>query len=365
MLESLEVAGSSRILIVKLSSIGDVIMATPVAKALRAAFPNAHISWVVESRARDILLDNPYLDEVIVWERPPFAGRNPRDWVTMTGSLRALGRELRKREFDIAIDLQGLLRSALIAKLSHARHILGYENGREGSPWFYTDRFPASQNSRGPQIYLDMLQLLGINCTDLDMHIPVGDDDRAYVRDLIDRESARCLPGRRYVVALAPATTWPQKHWTVEGWAGLADSLIDRYNALPVLLGAPVDSELIGQIHALMRHRAGGLVGKTTLKQAAAALELSDLVVCVDTGMLHISAALGRPSVGIFGPTGWQHLISGENVSVVAKDLPCMPCMRHPTCTEYDCMKAITPEDILEAGRQWLGDARQVARETS
>ena len=362
MLETLEVARGSRILIVKLSSIGDVIMATPVAKALRNAFPDSHIAWVVETKARDILQDNPYLDEIIVWDRPLIAAWNPIDWAVMAKSLRKLGRELRARDFDIAIDLQGLLRSALVAKSSGARHILGYDNGREGSRRFYTDRFPTSRTrSRGPQIYLDMLQLLGINSTDLDMHIPVGDDDRAHARDLIARESARCMPDRRCVVALAPATTWPQKHWTVQGWAGLADSLISQYNALPVILGAPVDAELIGEIHGRMKHKAADMVGKTTLKQAAAILEMSDLVVGVDTGLLHMSTALSRPSIGLFGPTGWQHLIRGDNLSVVAKDLPCMPCMRHPTCREFDCMKAIAPEDILAAGSRWLTEEAEVS----
>lgn len=365
MIDNLEVPKGSRILVVKLSSIGDVTMATPVAKALRAAFPESHIAWAVETKAKDVVKGNPYLNEVIVWDRPQIVSWNLKDLGAMWKSLRALGRELRARRFDITIDLQGLLRSALVARQSGARHILGYDNGREGSRFFYTKRFPArKRNSRGPQIYLDILQLLGVYSADLDMHIPVGEEDRAYARRLLDEESARCMPGRTRIVALAPATTWPQKHWTDEGWARLADGLVSQHSALPVFLGAPGDAALIGRIQGLMEHKAAEIVGKTTLRQAASVLQVCDLFIGVDTGLLHMSTALKCPSIGIFGATGWRHLVRGNNLSIVAKDMPCMPCMRHPTCSDFDCMRAVTAEEVLAAGSKWLADEKPAAEES-
>lgn len=361
MQDCVRVAPDGRILIVKLSAIGDVIMTTPVAKALRAAFPGAYIAWVVEPKSRDILIGNPYLDEVIVWDRPADLSWNPLSVAATWKSLRALSRELRAKRFDVAVDLQGLLRSALVARSSGAKHVVGFGNGREGSTRFYTHLYPLSGTGmRGPQRYLDALKLLGVHTTDTEMCVSVGDDDRACARKLLDEERERCVPGSRLIAALVPATTWPQKHWTEEGWAGLADGLISRYNALPVFLGAPADVELVGRVRGLMTGSPGDAVGRTTLKQAGAVLEQADLVFGVDTGLLHMSIALGRPTIGIFGPTSWRHHMRGDALSVVVKEMDCMPCIRHPTCTDYACMKAITAEDILSAGNRWLrGDARQ------
>lgn len=352
--DCVQVTPDGRILIVKLSAIGDVVMTTPVAKALRTAFPSAYIAWVVEPKSKDVVIGNPYLDEVIVWDRPPDLTWNPLSVASTWKSLWALGRELRAKRFDVAVDLQGLLRSALAARSSGAQHVVGFDNGREGSTRLYTHLYPLSRTgTRGPQRYLDVLNLLGVNATDTEMCVPVGEDDRAHARKLLDEESAKCLPGRRLIAALAPATTWPHKHWTEEGWAGLADGLVSRYDALPVFLGAPVDAELIGRIRGLMSREPGNIVGRTTLKQAGAILEAADLVFGVDTGLLHMSIALGRPTIGVFGPTRWKHLMRDDLLSVVVKDMDCMPCMRHPTCTDYACMKAITPDDVLaEAGRR-------------
>ncbi|MBP6962871.1 MAG: glycosyltransferase family 9 protein [Armatimonadetes bacterium] len=354
MQDCVRVAPDGRILIVKLSAIGDVIMTTPVAKALRAAFPGAYIAWVVEPKSRDILIGNPYLDEVIVWDRPADLSWNPLSVAATWKSLRALGRELRSKRFDVAVDLQGLLRSALVAKSSGAKCVLGFDSGREGSTRLYTHLYPLSlTGTRGPQRYLDALRLLGVHASHTEMCMPLTEDDRAYARRILDEETARHLPDRRLIAALAPATTWPHKHWTEEGWAGLADGLIARYEALPVFLGSSADVNLIGRIRGLMTREPGDVVGRTTLKQAGAVLEEADLVFGVDTGLLHMSIALGRPTIGIFGPTRWRHLMRGELLSVVVKEMDCIPCMRHPTCTDFACMRAITSDEVLsEAGRR-------------
>ena len=341
-----------RILIVKLSSIGDVVMATPVAKALRTAFPDSHIAWVVESKSKDAVIGNPYVDEVIIWNRTPSAGTVlQKTWGVLSGLIK-LRPILRSRKFDVAIDFQGLLRSALVTRVSGTRYRIGYDNGREGSTLFYNVRFPTRHRKvRGPQQYLKLLELLGIHTNDLDMHVPLGDDDRAFAGELI---SSAGPDADAPVVALCPATTWPQKHWTDEGWAQFADVIVSEHHALPVFLGSSADTESISHIRSLMKHNALDAAGKTTLKQASALIEKSSLTIGVDTGLLHISLALGRPTVGIFGPTRWQHLTSHGNLVVVSKRLACAPCMRHPTCKHFDCMREITAEDVLSAAKPWL-----------
>ena len=343
-----------RILIVRLSAIGDVVVTTPVAKALRGAFPEAHIAWIVEDKSKEILEGNPYLDEVIVWDRSKTKN-------TPLGYLRSalhLRRELVKRHFDVAIDFQGLMRSAVIARLSGARQRLGYDNAREKAGILYDVRLRIGDSGlRGHELLMKMLGLLGVPCENLEMHVPIRDEDRAFARRFIaEASSARKSAGK--IVALCPATTWPHKHWTEEGWACLADALVREHNALPVFMGGPGDRALVDRILSLMGQRAADAVGKTTLKQAAAILEQSSLVVAVDTGLLHIGVALDRPVIGVFGPSEWQFFVKKDNFVPVAKDFACIPCVHRPTCSEFDCMKAITADDILRAAERWLGGKR-------
>ena len=339
-----------RILIVRLSSIGDVVMTTPVAKALRGAFPEAYLAWIVEDKSRDILEGNPYLDEVIVWNRSSIAP-GPVGYLK---SMLGLRRELKKRRFDVAIDFQGLCRSAVVAKLSGARRCLGYSNVREKAGVLYDVRLQMDNGRlRGRELYAKMLGLLGVPTDDLEMHIPIGDKDRAFAREIIaDGIAAR--KGARGVAALCPATTWPHKHWTEDGWARLADGLLSRYGVMPIFLGSKADSALVERIRGLMDGESASAVGGTSLRQAAAIIEQSDLVAAVDTGLLHIAVALNRPTVAIFGPTAWDYLSDVETLAVVAKSLPCMPCFRHPTCEAYECMRSVTDDDVLSAAEKWL-----------
>lgn len=338
-----------RILIVRLSAIGDVVMTTPVAEALRRAFPDAYIAWVVEDRSRDVIEGNPYLDEIIVWRRTTGQGGTLKRAAAYLAEARNLRRELRARKFDVAIDFQGLLRSALVARMSGARHRVGFDSARERADLLYSVRLPMQDTGlRGPEMYQRMLQLLGLAHDDFEMHIHIGDEDRAFARRFI-AEAVSTRPGAAKVVALCPATTWEHKHWTVDGWARVADELADRHDAVPIFLGSKADAELMSRIRALMKCDAESAIGKTTLKQASAILEQSDLVISVDTGLLHIANALNRPIIGIFGPTTWQYLRKKDTLAIVAKDLPCMPCFRHPSCDSFECLRTITAEDVFWA----------------
>lgn len=350
-----KIEDSRRILIVKLSSIGDVVMTTPVAKALRNTFPDSYIAWAVDDKSKDVVVGNPYVDEVIVWNRRSNSNSRLGRTVGFLSGLAELGPKLRARRFDVAIDFQGLFRSALVTRLCGARCRVGYDNAREGATMFYDMHLPSRQlRVRGPQQYLNMLQVLDIFSEDLDMYMPIGEDDRAFAQGFIAHAAPDGASRNKQVAALCPATTWPQKHWAEEGWAHLADVLASEHDALPVFLGSPADIGLVDRILGLMSGRAINAAGKTTLKQAAAIIEQSQVTIAVDTGLMHIALALDRPTVGIFGPTRWRHLTGKETFAAVVKEFPCMPCMRHPTCKRFECMKAIHPEDVLAAASRLL-----------
>jgi heptosyltransferase-1 len=377
-----------RILLVRLSAIGDVVVATPAIHALRAAYPGAYLAWLVEDRAQDVVLGNPELDEVIVWPRQAWKREltGPGARVRHMGRVAGLVRELRARQFDVAIDFQGLLRSALLVYASGARHRIATAGTREGSGRFYTIRLPRPADLSSRQRCLDLLQPLGVCSMDRRMAVPFTEADRSAAARMLAEAGA--APNAPYA-CLCPATTWANKHWSESAWARLADGLSAR-GLTPVFLGARGDRPLIERILAHCRPaptergdaetddsdaprpppapRVPGsasprpvgpspvvLAGLTTLKQAAALLEAAAVGVAVDTGLLHIGVAVGARMVALCGPSYWPGFqdYASERVRIVRKPFECSPCLRRPTCPHtpdmeaYTCMLALSPEEIL------------------
>jgi len=340
-----------RILVVRLSSIGDVVMATPVARVLRNHFPNAYIAWVVEPKSAEVIVGNPYLDETIVWSRMP-----SKSWLTgfckTTKSLMDLIPVLQSREFDIAIDLQGLMKSASIAYLSSAKERIGLANGRELSPLLYTRRLVEDVELPRPLGYLSLLTPLGIESDDDELTILITRHDRE-VAETIYREQ-KLDPAR--TVAFCPATSRAIKRWPNDHWARLAEFLWREYGLSSVILGSTADISLAESICHLSEVPVSIAAGRTSLMQSAAILEKCSAVVAVDTALLHIAVGLDKPSIGLFGPYRWQQLIRKPNFIWLAKDLPCSPCRNKPTCANIDCMQAIRPSDVLQSLHPWINN---------
>lgn len=334
---------------IRLSAIGDVVVTTPVSRALRSAFPDAYICWVVEPKSRDMIIGNPHLDDVLVWDRS-----RSRGLLHQWKSYRWLSSELRSRAFDVAIDFQGLLRSGLVAKMSGARYRIGNTECKEPAEWFYTHRVPrpcTSTSSR--QRCLDLLKPLDIHTTDRRMVIPIDSVDREACRAVLDSNDLK--PGQ--FACFAPVTTWAHKHWFDERWGALADGIRDDLGLNPVFLGGPGDSPKIARILAGMRGSGLDLAGKTTLKLAAAILEQSRLTVAVDTGLLHIAAGVGTSLIGLCGASYWPGFRDYENFTLVREPFPCSPCLHHPICTQTDCMRTITPRHVLALCRERLAES--------
>jgi len=334
------------ILIIRLSAIGDVVVTTPVSRALREARPDAYIGWVVERGARDVVAGNPYLDEVIVWDRK----KGGLKWRDLAG-IRA---QLRTRRWDWAIDCQGLLRSALLARLSGARRIVGNTQAKEHADWLYhvkVPRHPTDLSSR--RRCLDLLAPLGIHSTDRRMVVEVSDADRAAGRGVL--REAGVGAGQRYA-CLVPATTWAQKHWLEERWSELADVLRDQLGLAPIIMGGPADVPLAERIAGASHSGCGVAAGKTSLKSAAALLADAALTVAVDTGLMHASVAVGTPTVGLCGASWWHGFKDYENFELLREEMACSPCVHHPTCEgRFDCMRALTPQRVLAAARRLPG----------
>lgn len=336
-----------RILIIRLSAIGDVIVTTPVTRALREQFPDAYLAWVVEQRAAGALEGNPYLDEVIIWDRPK--GALP------VKSLGEISQRLRKGRFDWAIDFQGLLRSGLLARLSGARKVVGNTQAKEHAHLLYHARVERRKDDLSSrQRCLDLLQPLGVTSSDRRMVAPVSDAEREAARALLTTEGVE--PGAPYA-CLVPATTWKQKHWFAESWSELADLLRDRMGLVPVLMGGPGDAALVEQIRSGSRAGCVVMAGKTSLKTAAALMQNAQVTVAVDTALMHLSVAVGTPTVGVCGASWWHGFKDYDRFALVREEMACSPCLHRPTCGgRFDCMRALTASRVLEAAAKLLAE---------
>jgi lipopolysaccharide heptosyltransferase I len=339
--------GSPRILIVRRSSLGDVIVGLPALVALRRGFPQAHIAWLVEEHLADLLRGHECLDDIITIRR--FSGREPLQWWRET---REVGRRLRERRFDLAVDLQGLGKSALMCYLSGARRRVGFAGetrGVLGLPWI-RERVPMEPGTAAVPRSLAMADYLGAPIYPVEFRYPLLPEARAWAEDLVP------AAGQPLVALVLGASTavkaWPAEHFV---------TLIERLRgagAEVVLIGAEAEREREAAVQAGLATPALSAVGQTDLPRLAALLARADAVVAGDTGALHVAAAVGTPVVGLYGPTSPELTGPyGEQHRVLWDQPTCGPCGRRPRCRDYHCMSDLTPGRVAEAVREVL-DAR-------
>jgi len=322
-----------RVLIIKPSAIGDIVHALPVLPRLRKLWPSAKISWLVAPPGAALIERHPLLDEVILFQR----GRYGRGWynpAAMWDFFKFIF-QLRKRKFDLVIDLQGLFRSAWISAASGAPRRIGFSNAREFAPWFYTELVDCSwDNDHAVERYLKVATALGCPDGPVEFCFAVNDDDRHYIAELVS-------PGMKYAV-LMPGTNWMTKRWPVERFAALAGALKERFGLESIVAGGAGDAEIAKQIPAKL-----DLTGKTDLRQIVALLERATLVVANDTGPMHMAAALGIPLVAPYGPTDPTRTGPfGRQESVIRLNLPCSPCYSR-TCSHRSCLEWLEIEPVL------------------
>lgn len=327
------------ILIVKLSAIGDVIHALPVAQALKQQYPAAKLTWIVEKPAYDLLTMNPFIDEIIIFDKPKY-----KSWRGLIKHGPQLAKLLKARHFDLVLDLQGLGKSAAIAWLSGARTRLGYCNMRELS-WLVS-RPVCGAHKQGHVIerYLDVARYLGAEVSEPQFCLQPSAQDMAEADEIL--AAAGIMAGMPYI-AMAPGTNWRSKCWPAGHYADLATSLTQKYKLPIVLIGAPQDQQRAQVIQAKTQAHIVNLIGKTNLKQLAGVLQRSKLFIGGDTGPMHLAAAMGTRVVALFGPSDAdRNGPYGEKHAAIRKGLRCSPCFKRE-CADLQCMEQITVADVL------------------
>lgn len=343
-------SGIERLLIVKMSSIGDVIHALPIVQAIKEARPRLKLGWVVRRRCADVLRGCPWIDTLHVVPDKPSVSQ-----------LAGLRRELQRERYQCALDMQGLLLSGLIARLSGAPLRIGWDRNREGNAlWLTHPIVPGRQSDRrGDRHEVDALfgfaEAFGVKNAHPEF-MP-----QPYLAEEGQGEAAAWLQGLpRPRIALNVGASRAYKRWPVGHWTELADELAAQGRGL-VFVGDARDAETVTLVTNAMRHENNivNLAGKTTLRQLGAVLGLCDLVVSGDSGPMHLAVAVGTPVVAIFGATNpTRHGPYGARNRVVCQTTSDQALTRRPSDAEgEDAMRAIAPADVLRAVEDILAEA--------
>lgn len=343
-------AKATRFLIIRPSAIGDVVMALPMAAVIKKALPGACVFWLAEPYVADFLRAQPHVDRVLVWPKARWNDLlRSRRIPALAREISAFHRMLKSWHIDTALDVQGLLRSRLLAVLSGARRRVGFASKEPGG-FLMTEVI-----SKGPRTrtigteYEHMVRYLGLLRNGFPMGVTIPEDAARRAERLV----TEALGPRPYVV-FAPFTTRPQKHWIGRRWASLAETIAEERNLPAVLLGGGGDVDAAESL-VRMSPRMVSLVGRTSLLESAAVIQGARLVIGVDTGLTHMAVALKRPTVALFGATCPYLHTRTENALVLYKLLPCSPCRRRPTCKNaFPCMAALRENDVMDAARRLL-----------
>ncbi len=339
-----------QILLSRLRFIGDVVLTTPVIRALKRQYPEAAVYYLAEAGPAAVLAHNPHLEEVIVLPDELLPGRAV---LTRCREQVRFLRSLRKRRFDLAIDLFGNPRSALLTLATGARYRVGYDVRGRGRA--YNVKIRRSASIRVVDAYLDAVRTLGIPVDDDRTEIHFSAEDAKWAESwLVERG----VDGTRPIVALNPGASWPAKTWSAERFAELARGLIEGLKATVLLVAGPGQREAAAGLNALSGH-ACPVVETDSLTRLAALIHRCDLYVSNDCGPMHIAVAAGTPTIGLFGPSRpeiwFPYAKAAGHVALRAETDTC--CCRDYCTRPTPCIESISPRKVLEIAESALGQS--------
>ncbi len=338
-----KVHSPTNILIVRLDRIGDVLLSTPAIKAIKDAFPNSRLSFMVKPYAREVVEGNPYLEDVIIYDKE---GTEK----SLSGNMK-FALMLRRRKFDMAIILHPMTRAHLVTFLAGIPIRFGY-NRKAG--FFLTRKIPHTKQyglRHEIDYVLDMLGYIGIRSDDRSLYMPADKTSEERVRKIFAENGVK---DGDTIVAIGPGASCVSKRWPKERFAEVGEGLMKRFGAKIVILAGPEDKDHGNGVARLIRQGCINLSGKTRVSDAASVLRRAVLFISNDSGLVHIASAVETPSVVIFGrsdtglsPLRWGP--SGKEDIVLHKDVDCDVCLAHRCQTGFKCLYAVSAGEVIKA----------------
>jgi heptosyltransferase I len=359
----------SKILLIKLSAVGDVVHTVPVLNKLRRRYPNAQLDWLVTPGIAELLRHHPAISNVIEFTREVGGGFG--GFAALAGYAR-LAAKLRATGYDLVVDMHGQMRTAVLALATGAPARIGFDRpraevwqasgrafpeqtrkhawqgAREGSWLAYTHTIPVpTLEMHAVDRYLNVGPLLGLDDGPADFSFPIPPEAERRIAALLDYYDV----GEAKIVVMAPGTLWETKQWRREAFAEVARHFLRQKFAV-ALIGSARERAVCNEVAAL----APGIVnlgGETTLSELAALIRRATICITNDSGPMHLAVALGRPVVSVFGPTDpiWIGPYRRDGAVLQAKNLPCAPCyLRQLSRCAYGhaCMHDVTADAVIE-----------------
>lgn len=337
-----------------MSAIGDVIHTLPALTTLRRHLPEAHISWLVEEIAADLVRGHPALNRVIVWPRRQWvAALKAGRVVELTRWVRGFLGELRDTEYDLILDFQALAKSALWVAAARGKRKVGYGPGMrhdERSYLVLNERVPVTDpNAHAVERNSRLLEGAGFTRLPVAYDLPITATEEDEAQRLLEHVG---IKAERPFVVINAMTRWPTKNWTESGFAGVTDTLA-RQEIPCVFTGASGDKAALDAIGTAMQTPMRRLDGRTSLRVLAAVFRRAATVVSTDTGPMHLAVAVGTPVIALFGPTAPGYTGPyGPGHVVLRSGVECSPCYRRvcetTTHEKHACMLRLQPEQVVE-----------------
>ena len=336
-----------KLLIIKLSSLGDVVQTLPSLTLLKKYFPSSQIDWIVDERNAEILKDHPYINKLIIFSK---------DTLFSFQKFFRFLKNLRSEKYDAVIDYQGLFKSGIITGLAKTKYKIGFSNHREGSPFFYNFKLPPyDKNLHAVKRYLiltkKVIEILGkFEYLELFEEIP----DPIFSSDILNKNLEFI---RKPYIVFIPSARWKTKWWLFSYWERLIELCKEIAENFDIFItGSFSDLELKSWAQEIERKYpyVYSLVGKLSLKELSILIKDSKAVVSVDTGPMHIASAFKKPTIAFFGPTSPERTGPwAGKYKIFKSSLPCSPCFKKK-CKNWKCMAKIKPEEVKKALKELI-----------
>jgi len=354
-----------RILIVNPFGIGDVLFTTPLIANLKDAYPDSYIGYVCNARTKDILLNNPHVDKIFIYEKDQFRKLWKSSKILGFRKVVKFFNAVKKKKFDMVFDLSMGQEYGFFLWLAGIKKRVGYNYKNRGI--FLTDKINISgyDMKHIADYYLDLLKLIKVEPRPKNLEFNLSEGDLRWASEyLADND----ISEGHILIGLVPGggASWGtgayKKQWPAQRFAGLANRIAGRFNAKIMLLGDVSEDALCNQVASLIRGESVMACGKTTLARLAALMKRCSLVICNDGGPLHIAVSQSVKNISIFGPVDPKVYgpYNADNYSfVVTGGLACRPCYKKfklKECAHMDCLNTIGIKEIMGAIENFLGE---------
>jgi len=336
-----------KILVVRLSSIGDIILTTPLLRSLKSAFPDARITFLIKKQYAELLENSPYIDKLVIYD--------PNEGIT---GLKMIRNRFRQENFDLFLDIHKNWRSVFLRMGLGAGRITTYRKlifNRTMLIWFKANLYGAVKPVY--ERYFDSVKLFGITYDGLGTEISVSDSALQKVQTMLANAG---YSNEKHLVVICPSATYFNKRWNPDGFIETSRYLIRERSAFAVIHGGKEDRPLCSMISSSLGEGATSMAGMLSLSETAALLKLASLVIANDSGLLHMAQSQKTPVVGIYGPTtrelGYFPLV--QNSTVVETNLSCRPCthngLNYCPRKHFRCMNDINADMVINAALKYI-----------